>query len=581
MSSSDAALTDLNAILQATTAGQDQPPATPTGPAASVLGDIANATTPKAAASTDSLLPAADYGATDAAVHGMTFGLSDAARAGLIAMGRYLSGDSPEFDYPQAAKEMQRGREAYANRSPVANFAANLVGGATSLPLMGARAVAAASGPVGRIGAGMLTGGATGAIQGAADNSDSIGNAITGAERGGAIGAGVGAAIPAATTLVPGMTAASQALRAQGVEPAPGNAMGGLPSVVENLLSKLPIVGAPIQAGRQAAQQQFQSAVGQRSQDFQQGAINRVLGHVGETLDPATGLGNPAIAEMADKVGQAYQSAVPAAGAPLDSAAQSTINNAIANAKLSLPADRATQFENFVNGKILGQVQNGTLPGQAFKDAESDLGKEVRSAFSGNSTSDERKLGSAFGDLQGHLRDWLQRTNPASAADIAAANRAYREMLPVQYAAGGALDGSFTPMTLGTAARTIGGRTSFARGAAPMQDFAQDAADQQRALADLGATLRPGSGTGGHGAGAGMTGSLLMADLAERMLEHPHGPALAAAAIGYPLLAGIYSNGGRHLVNAGLDQAGGLLNQAAPLSPLFAAPTSGLLSFIR
>jgi hypothetical protein len=60
--------------------------------------------------------------------------------------------------------------------------------------------------------------------------------------------------------ITPKLSQNVQILRAAGVQPTPG-ALGGIPSVAENLLSHIPGVGAPVKAGQTAAQQQLQDAL--------------------------------------------------------------------------------------------------------------------------------------------------------------------------------------------------------------------------------------------------------------------------------------------------------------------------------
>jgi hypothetical protein len=110
------------------------------------------------------------------------------------------------FDYPQASREIQRGREAYAGANPWANGLLNLAGGvAMAGPSVGARAAAEAPSLLGQVWRGALTGTGMGAVQGAADQSSSVGDALLGAVHGIApsiggipipIAPGIGAAVP-------------------------------------------------------------------------------------------------------------------------------------------------------------------------------------------------------------------------------------------------------------------------------------------------------------------------------------------------------------------------------------------------
>jgi hypothetical protein len=532
-------------------------------------------TAPRAAAN-DSLLPASPYGATDAALHGMTFGLSDAANAALDAGSRYLRGQTPNFDYAQAAREIQRGREAYEGQSPFASAAANLTGAfASGAPNLVARAVT----PLGKIAVGALTGAGIGGVQGAADNNASVGDALSGAQSGAQTGALVGGGIPAAATaartLMPGLTPAAQALRAAGVEPPPGAAAGGLPAVAEELLGKIPIIGAPVQTGRQAAAHQLGAALADQNQNFNRDTINRGLGYVGEALDPNTQIGHPAVAEMARKIGAAYDAAIPTAGGPITPQLTQDISSIQANAKLGMGADHARRLDDMVQKYVLDRASNGALTGQAFKDADSDLGREAAGMFSGNSSPDDRKLGRAIQSVQGELRNWLVQVSPANAADIQAANKGWAELLRIQNAAGraGTNGGEFTPEQLMAASRKYANPAQFARGGALMQDVAGDALLQRGSLTSAGRQVLPSVGpinpAGAHGTGIGT--SLLGADIIERALEHVGSgniPAMAALGSVYPALMGAYSNTGRGLLNSAMARAPGLLNPIGSLSPL-------------
>lgn len=575
MSSADV-LNDLNAALQQQPA-ENAAPATVASPAGDVLSDIAKAqgTTTAAASNTPSgqLLPAAPYGATDAAVHGLSLGLSDAGRAGIIALGRYLRGDTPDFDYSQAAKEVNRGREAYAGAHPVASAASNLVGGFAGMGGPAGIAVQSA-GPVGQVIRSALTGGLMGGVQGAADNNTSVSDALQGAKRGAEAGTVIGGAIPAATNaLLPSVSPAVQALRAQGIEPPMGTAAGGIPATIENILANIPIAGAPVQRARASARGQFDAAVARNAESFNRDAINAPLAPIGESLNPNTAIGNDAIEEMAHKVRDAYQQAVPAAGGAIDRQFQQDMIDAINNARLALPAERADQFGRFINTKIISQAQNGTLSGQAFKDAESDLSKFGR--ITGNSTSDERNLAEAYRRLNGDLRDWLMRANPQAAPDLQAANTAYRLMLPVQDAAASTPTGELTAQNLLNASRKFGGRVQFARGNAPMQGMAQNALQDQQELAQAGRLLPQPNGYAGHSGGYGA--GALTAVLAEHALENPK--IAIGGAMAYPFLQALYSDPSRRFLNGIASSMPSLAPIAPTAAGLFAPPVarSGLL----
>jgi hypothetical protein len=522
---------------------------------------------PPQTSSPDTLTAAAPYNATDAALHGMTLGLSDAGRAALMAGGRYMRGQTPGFDYSDAAKEVNAGREAYSNEYPWRNAGANLAGGATSAGPLAAKAVMGAAGPLGQIVRSGLISAGMGGVQGAADNNTSLQSAAKGAEKGAAIGGAIGTGIPIATSaLAPQLTANAQLLRSYGIQPPMGTAVGGIPAVAENMLAQVPALGAPIQMGRGLARTQAQDALDTMQTNFHRGAINQALGNIGESLNPATPLGNQANQELGDKISNAYNKLVPAAGAPIDSQLQQDLGGSIANAKLMLPAEQAQRLENYINTKIITPAaQNGVLPGQGFKDAESDLGRMMTAAKQGNSS--ERTLGDFYSDVRGSLRDWLARSNPAIAPQIQATNQAYREALPIIDAGAASPSGDVTPQALLNASRKFGGRKQYSFGTSPMHDFGQAGLDEQKQLKDAIAKLPQPAGYAGHGGGYGV--GALSAVAAEHLMEHPSLGAVAGIAGAYPALQSLYSNTGRGMANGLLA-----LPRPAPLAPAI----SGLLT---
>jgi hypothetical protein len=614
-----------------------------------------DATTP---AHPDSLLPAAPYDATDAAVHGLTLGLSDVGHGALTAGMRYLTGQTPGFDYSGAEEEIKRGREAYAAAHPVISTLANLGGGVAG-PVGPAMTAIKAATPVGKLALSTLTGGLIGGTQGAADSATSVPAAVQGATTGAEVGAGVGAAIPPvagiAGWVLPKLSTAAQTLRAASIQPTPGSAVGGIPGAVENLVANIPIVGAPIQAGRAAAREQLQTAVTDQADSFNRGAVDQALAHVGEKLNADTATGHDAIAEMQQKISSAYNQAVPTAGGALDDQASKALSGAVADAKLSLPGPQATQFENFVQTKVLGKVQGtteadaaatltaattarqqaesalttaqnqamrtpgpgsdinlakatqrlqqvsadehqaqqqlqavqapggapfGTLSGQDFQDVDRQLGQEAH-AYLKSPDPDQKKLGGAYLDLQGQMRGWLERVSPQNAADLQAANQAWRMAQPVQDAARRTNDpnGIFTTSHLIAASRAASTTPQFARGGALMQQYANDAEMQRGTLATAGRSLPAPSGAHSGGIqGMGVGGGLIGAELLEHVLQaSPY--TLAVAGLSYPAMMGAYSNAGRRAISGLLNAAGSVPPAIAPLGPAAAQlATPGLLN---
>jgi hypothetical protein len=107
------------------------------------------------------------------------------------------------------------------------------------------------------------------------------------------------------------------------VTPSIGQTGGGVLDMLESMIARIPVIGAPITAARTRAADQFAATKTQAFNDFGRGAINEVLAPIGETLDEATPMGR--------------------ANAQLDQPFLDDLNQI--NRTLSLPQDRARQIQ--------------------------------------------------------------------------------------------------------------------------------------------------------------------------------------------------------------------------------------------
>jgi hypothetical protein len=155
------------------------------------------------------------------------------------------------------------------------------------------------------------------------------------------------------------------------------------------------------------------------------------------------------------------------------------------------PLMRAPVVENTMNdiASWAGQ-QGGQLTGAQYQNLRSRLSAAARG-------SNDPQLSHALSDMSESLDNAMERsiaaTNPADAGAFAEARRQYRNMLVIERAAtsGGAEkvgQGIITPAALSTAAKTVLGRRSFARG---QDDFSELAHAGTGILTPL-----PQSGTG-------------------------------------------------------------------------------------
>jgi hypothetical protein len=226
------------------------------------------------------------------------------------------------------------------------------------------------------------------------------------------------------------------------------------------------------------------------------------------------------------------------------------------------------------------------LSGQDFQDVDRQLGNEAHT-YLNSDNPDHQKLGNAYLNLQGQVRDWLERVNPT--AELKAANNAWRLARPVQDAARRTNDpdGLFTPNQLTISSRATSPPAQFAAGGGLMQPFAAEAEKQRRAFADLGKSLAPSRvDPVAHGIGGGVLG----AEALQHVLQHgfpleeigsvlaAHPFLAAATPAGWGLTKAAYSEPVRGRLTGLLGQIGNVPPLAAPYGPVAGQLASGLLN---
>jgi hypothetical protein len=414
----------------------------------------------------------------------------------------------------------------------VAGKVAELAGNVTSLaPLAAMMPGAASASMLARIGSGAATGAASGALNPVDPNAPDFWpqtgrNAFLGGLGGAAAPVAMGAA---ARVVNPNAVDRIALLRDAGVSPTIGQTIGGTTGSVEQKLSSMPLVGDIIRSGQSRAMDQFD-----------RGALNQVLQPIGERLE-TNKMGRDALLEMSDKIDNAWRSAIPQTAGQFDP----QLMNKIANLRnMAQSTTHAPQFDSVLKSEILNNVSpGGVMSGDAFKNADSAMGKIVRDTVYGHGVPwQDRQFGGAIRELQSSMRDWLERVNPQASQDLGNAREATLRMLPIEKAAGtlGGEPGTFSPAQLlaGVKANSLSGK-QFMTGQAVGQPYAE------AGKTVLGSTV-PDSGTPGRSLlamlmGAGGT-AIAGHELSPEMLGY-----LAATGVGSGLAAGAYSPIGQRL----------------------------------
>jgi len=351
--------------------------------------------------------------------------------------------------------------------------------------------------PAGVAGSAVL-GGAIGAAEPTLGEESALKNAASGA----LFGAGGNVAgRTLARLILPNAVGRAAPLLEEGIVPTPGQTLGGAAKRAEEGLTSVPLVGDAIRSGQRSAVEQFNRA-----------AINRALAPIGKKLEGP--VGHEAVAKAGDMVSQAYDDLLPKLRGVAD---QQFVDDLVGVRQLAqnLPKDRAAQFNNILKNEVVDKfTSSGLASGETIKAIESKLGGLVR-RYGQSLDGDQRLLGDALREVQGSLREMVQRANPEHAGELAKVNLAYANLLRVENAAGrvGSGEGVFSPEALRGATRALDSslrKRSFSRGEALMQDLARRGVDVLgNKVPDSGTPFRALMAAGPLGLGVGLASSPL------------------------------------------------------------------------
>lgn len=320
-----------------------------------------------------------------------------------------------------------------------------------------------------------LVGSGIGAMQPVSDSGDRLANAMMGAG-GGAAGRAITGGL--SRVLSPKTRPEVVALRNEGVTPTPGQILGGAPQRVEDGLTSVPVVGDFIRGSQRRAVEQFNRA-----------ALNRIVSPLGREVSK---IGREGIEEAGQIVDEAYGSILPRLTARPDAQFGDELAS-IARASQELAEPQQKRLMEIIRNKVVNRLGNqAEVGGDVLKEIDSELGRLMR-GFKKSQDIDVRDLGDAMSGLKQLFRDLIKRNNPQFSDDLAAADRAYANLLRVENAAGraGSKEGVFSPAALRGAVRQMDPslrRRRYSRGGALMQDLAESGEEV------LGRTV-PDSGT--------------------------------------------------------------------------------------
>ena len=350
---------------------------------------------------------------------------------------------------------------------------------------------------------------------------------------GAVLGGGSGAALHAVgKAIAPVIAPAVQALADRGVTMTPGQIFGGWVKGLEDRAAGI----WPLNTLIQGAQRQS-------LRDFNTGAGNIATEHI---FPIPQGISGQAMSQTAHQgFDDAYGRVLPQLDVTLDAPFAQAVNDAGDRVAARLPDEYSGQFQGTL-GDVFKKMASGTngpantFPGQAAKDAFSDLGYEARRLQTPTALPNDRALGQAFGTVQDAFRNAFSNSDPWAAGALQNVDRAYRDFIPVDTAiksatgnAGGLESGVFTPQQLRAA--VVGQDNSTRKVATSM------GGPEMQQHAENGISVLPSSiGSSGTAERAGL---FALPAIAAAAVHHP---VATAAALSTPL---VYSKPGLALLN--------------------------------
>jgi len=446
-------------------------------------------------------------------VDSASLGVLPKVAAGVSAIGERLSGDNRSIGdiYDTNLGTANATRDAIEQAHPLAYLGGNVGGFIAGDGMISA--IPGVSKIAGRI-PGTLRPLAGDALYGAAYGAGSTdhladlpGNILKGAVLaggGGVVGRGVvkGAAAiasPVASAAVRRLTDAGVTLTPGQILGAGGGVVGRTVKGIEDRAAGFPIVGDIINNARRGG-----------VEDFNRSAINDALAPIGET---AADVGHSGIADARQKVSDAYQKALGGMSATPDATFTADLKEVGAKAK-TLSADYRERLSNILDTDLQPYLHGKTeLDGSDLQAIKQGLDKRISSLSGQGASPQDRELADRLGEARDAVLNLAGRTDPASAADFASANRAHSFLSRVEAAAAKSKDGVFSPNQFRQAVTKRGYGTTtrnVASGSAPMQQLATDASTiLPSAVPDSGTSGRAALGLVAGKLGAPAAGAVL------------------------------------------------------------------------
>lgn len=290
-----------------------------------------------------------------------------------------------------------------------------------------------------------------------------------------ALAAGTGGLLPGAAKVAgkilnPSVSADAKTLLDKGVRLTPGQILGGAWKGAEDKISSVPFMGS------------FVSSAQHRSiEDFNRAIMDEALKPIGVSLPKSVPVGRDAVAYVANKIGDVYDTVLPKMTGQMDAPFVSDLKTIVTTAQGQGAAQHTLdRLQNVVKAQLFDKVSpTGLYSGDKLKEIQSEIGR-LSAKYGSSENQDDRALGDMLGDVHGAFRDMLSRNNPQHIGELTDADAAWAQYARIRRAASalGAKDGIFSGPQFANAVKASDrsvGKGNYAKGIAFMQDLSDPA----------------------------------------------------------------------------------------------------------
>lgn len=403
----------------------------------------------------------------------------------------------------------QAGRDAWRDqmdelvaKDPVGSIGMQMVGGLLTPGVKGSGDWIAGANGAARTGRAAVVGGGYGLASGVLNSEGNVvedgllGTAV-GATTGGLLDMGLRRSASGAAARAAREPSPARRLSRQGVDLTPGQMAGGALRRTEDGLTSIPILGDSIRDAQRRGLGTFDRV-----------ATNTALQPIGVTL--ADTAGRSGVRSADDAIREAYGTALQGVTVSLDDDARAALA-AVRRPERMTP--ELTRNLNAVLDNTLSRFDDGPVPGDVWKQVDSELAAAIRAADRGAASAPEQRiLRDRLQEARDAVGGAMERADPMAFADVRAADRAFAQYRLVAKAssdvASAARGGDASPATLNRAVVGANGDMRVARGESLLQDLTDDAMQvMPSTVPDSGSPLRGLMAVGTMGGGATIAGA--------------------------------------------------------------------------